>query len=27
LSDAALWHKCYFDPPEIFTGPGSAGSQ
>jgi hypothetical protein len=27
LSDAALWHQCYFDPPEIFTGPGSAGSQ
>jgi len=19
LSDAALWHQCYFDPPETFT--------
>jgi hypothetical protein len=28
LSDAALWHQCYFDPPEILTGAaGSAGSQ
>jgi len=26
LSDAALWHQCYFDPPETFTissGPAS----
>lgn len=23
LSDAALWHECFFDPPETFT-PGSA---
>ncbi len=27
LSDAALWHQCFFDPPEIFTGSASAGSQ
>jgi hypothetical protein len=27
LSDAALWHQCFFDPPEIFTGSGSAASQ
>jgi hypothetical protein len=26
LSDAALWHQCFFDPPEIFTGTGAAGS-
>jgi hypothetical protein len=19
LTDAALWHQCYFDPPETFT--------
>jgi hypothetical protein len=27
LSDAALWHQCYFDPPETFTvssAPGTA---
>jgi hypothetical protein len=27
LSDAALWHQCFFDPPEIFSGSGSAASQ
>jgi hypothetical protein len=28
LSDAALWHQCFFDPPEILTGSGSsAGSE
>ncbi len=27
LSDAALWHKCFFDPPETFDGTGSAGSE
>ncbi|MGD0566962.1 MAG: hypothetical protein ABSA78_01045 [Candidatus Sulfotelmatobacter sp.] len=27
LSDAALWHQCYFDPPETFTASGSAASQ
>ena len=28
LSDAALRHQCFFDPPEIFTGSGSsAGSE
>ena len=21
LSDAALWHQCFFDPPEAFTAP------
>jgi hypothetical protein len=26
LSDAALWHQCFFDPPEIFTGTGAAAS-
>lgn len=27
LTDAALWHSCYFDPPETFTVPASAGGQ
>ena len=26
LSDAALWHQCFFDPPEIFTGSSAAAS-
>jgi len=26
LSDAALWHQCFFDPPETFAVPGAAGS-
>ena len=25
LSDAALWHQCYFDPPETFTVAAPAG--
>jgi hypothetical protein len=25
LSDAALWHQCYFDPPETFVISGPAG--
>jgi hypothetical protein len=25
LTDAALWHQCYFDPPETFTVSSSAG--
>jgi hypothetical protein len=25
LSDAALWHQCYFDPPETFTVSSSSG--
>ena len=25
LSDSALWHQCYFDPPETFSIPGSSG--
>jgi len=27
LSDSALWHKCFFDPPETFDSTGSAASQ
>jgi len=27
LSDAALWHQSYFDPPETFTSTGPAASQ
>jgi hypothetical protein len=27
LSDAALWHQCFFDPPEILNGPGASASQ
>ena len=27
LSDAALWHQCFFDPPETFTTSGSSASQ
>jgi hypothetical protein len=27
LSDAALWHQSFFDPPEIFSGSGSSASQ
>ena len=26
LSDAALWHQCYFDPPETFTVSSSPGT-
>jgi hypothetical protein len=26
VSDAALWHQCYFDPPEIFTGTPTAAA-
>jgi hypothetical protein len=26
LSDAALWHQCFFDPPESFTASASGGS-
>jgi len=25
LTDAALWHQCYFDPPETFTVSSSSG--
>jgi hypothetical protein len=25
LSDSALWHACYFDPPETFAGDNPAG--
>jgi hypothetical protein len=27
LSDSALWHQCFFDPPEIFVPSGSPGSK
>jgi hypothetical protein len=27
LSDAALWHQCYFDPPETFSLTAPAGGQ
>jgi hypothetical protein len=27
LSDSALWHKCFFDPPETFDSGAPAGSQ
>ena len=27
LTDAALWHRCYFDPPETFSAPKTEGAQ
>ena len=27
LSDSALWHKCFFDPPETFDTTGSSASR
>jgi hypothetical protein len=27
LSDAALWHQCFFDPPETFDSAASSASQ
>jgi len=27
LTDSALWHKCFFDPPEVFDSSGSSGGQ
>jgi len=27
LSDSALWHKCFFDPPETFDSGGGSASQ
>jgi len=27
LSDSALWHKCFFDPPETFDSSRPSGSQ
>jgi hypothetical protein len=27
LSDSALWHKCFFDPPETFESSGSSSTQ
>ncbi len=27
LSDSALWHKCFFDPPETFDSTGPLGNE
>jgi hypothetical protein len=27
LTDSALWHKCFFDPPEILDSGGSSGTK
>jgi len=27
LTDAALWHKCFFDPPETFDSAAASGSR
>ena len=27
LSDSALWHKCFFDPPEMFDSAAASGGQ
>ena len=27
MTDAALWHNCFFDPPETFNAAGSSGAQ
>jgi len=27
LSDAALWHRCFFDPPETFNESAASGTQ
>jgi hypothetical protein len=27
LTDAALWHECFFDPPETFDFSRSAASR
>ncbi|MGA7768306.1 MAG: hypothetical protein WCA27_19040 [Candidatus Sulfotelmatobacter sp.] len=27
LSDSALWHQCFFDPPETFESSGASASQ
>jgi hypothetical protein len=27
LSDSALWHKCFFDPPEMFDSTAASGGQ
>jgi hypothetical protein len=27
LTDAALWHQCYFDPPETFSTSGASGGR
>jgi hypothetical protein len=27
MTDAALWHNCFFDPPEIFNSAAASGTQ
>jgi hypothetical protein len=27
LSDAAMWHQCFFDPPEIVDSAGASGNK
>ena len=27
LTDSALWHKCFFDPPETFDSTGPSATQ
>jgi hypothetical protein len=27
LTDSALWHKCFFDPPEVFDSNDASGGQ
>ncbi len=27
LSDTAMWHQCFFDPPEIFDSAGTSGNK
>jgi hypothetical protein len=27
LTDSALWHKCFFDPPEVFDSNNASGGQ
>jgi len=27
LSDSAFWHRCFFDPPEVFESTSSSGSE
>jgi len=27
LTDSALWHQCFFDPPEVFDSTGPSGGQ
>jgi hypothetical protein len=27
LTDSAFWHRCFFDPPEVFETTSSSGSE